>query len=72
MLLLKYFSLYGYFKEKNLFNLDPANESNNMTSQLRQITSLCQCLDVENNDTLFGIILVAVAREFSPQLEEAN
>ena len=43
-----------------------------MTSQLRQITSLCQCLDVENNDTLFGIILVAVAREFSPQLEEAN
>ena len=41
-LLFKYFSLYGYFKEKSLFNLDPANESNNMTSQLCQITSLCQ------------------------------
>ena len=37
-LLFKYFPRYVYFEE----NLDSANKFNNMTSQWRQITSLCQ------------------------------
>ena len=47
----------------------PMNPTNDVTVTSNYITlSIKLCLDVGNNDTLFGVNLVAVALEFFLQL----